>query len=252
MRTIVTIAMVLLLTAPCLAVESGTQVDEAKLLSSPCQIIFADQDLENASRVIEELKAQLADRERIISMLLSASAREASAARTDAEKEKAAKEALKAELAAAKAEIDVNKKQVLVVKAGNEQTLRKAAELKVALEKERKLADGELAGAKSNADKAKTEIDRLHKEMDHLNSVLTAKNEELAPVKIDGEDLVEDVLGPITVSKVNAGKMIVTVPANADRLADTRFLGAVIEKKRPADKVVYVLDASKLANKGNN
>lgn len=185
MRTIVTIAMVVLLTTPCLAVESDTKADEAKTLSSQPSIIFADQELEKAKGVIDELKAQLADRERIISTSLSASAREATAARFD-------------------------------------------------------------------ADKGKTEIDRLHKEIDHLNGMLAAKNEELSPAKVAGEELVEDVLGPITVSKVNSGKMFVTVPANVDLKADTRFLGAVIEKKRAADKVVYVLDASKLANKGKN
>jgi chromosome segregation ATPase len=318
MRTIITLATVIFLTVPCLAVESAPQSNAKYSPVNTLSIVFADQELEKAKETIAALKAQLADRERLISMSLSASASEASAARSDAEKERAAKDKLKVELAGAKIVIEAERKRLSAViadknaaldkaikehevlrkavdtnnstiirlngviaglKVSNELAVKEAAELRAAVEKEKNIASAASSRVRLDEDKVnaenaslkevivthKAEIAKLRKEIDRLNSVLTAKNVALdkaikvvlsktkvpASVKVTGDEYDETALGRVTVNR-SEGKIVVAVAADVEQKADTRFLGAVIEKKRSADKVVYVLDASKLANKGNN
>jgi hypothetical protein len=219
------------------------------LPTSP-SIVFVDRDLAAANKTIAELRAAIEAQRKFSYASLSQMAGDAGSAKEFARKARSEIEALMSKLSVSEEALktsgeEAQKDRLLSLEA---LTIAKADFAKAQEEKSKLMVENQrllkLVEIKNTAlDNA---IKTLASKAKTGTSVLQSDSKTGIPA---GEMFNEELLGPIAVLRVSDEQMIVTVPANIDKMADTRFLGAVIEKRKVADKVVYTLDASKLAKK---
>lgn len=126
--------------------------------------------------------------------------------------------------------------------------------------------EAKIAVYKQGLEEKEKELSTIKREVARLDNVIVVKNraldkaiaaiqmQDLKNSDLSGDVYTDPLLGQLTVRNGKVGESLsVIIGSNVEQVADIRFSGAIREKRQMGNnRVIYLLDKSKISLKGNN